>query len=682
MSYSQSYPYAHQPTQLEVSPGLLISLIAGALGLAYIVAADTLQLPSLPEVLFIMIPGALFGPGMREHLQNALGQGSGGLMSRVRNRAASFVGGRTAADEEDNAGVVGGLWNAGNTCYQNSILQAFSSLEHLKPHLDAIATDNTAPSSALSSLIETLNNVSPSSRAITPPSIIVRGTDSTGWRFNEQQDAQEFFQKLIGLLERDVKQHLEDMLNQRPVGFETLLDVKDPSTKKPEIYEHPELSERLGAKELRNPFEGQLAQRVGCLKCGYVEAINLQPFTSLSLTLPSARPCTIAQCLDEFTQIEHIPDVECDKCTLIYLRSGLSAILDRPASPSSSNEDEEDEKREVDSLKLQLSSRLQALTDAIEEDNFSPAILKSLKSASTPKSTSTKTKHVMIARPPPVLVLHMNRSSYDIVTGRTSKNYAAVGFPPRMNLGRLGVVTRHDVSGSSWGLGTDPGKPISKCGRALEEDIDYDDDEKEAKEVQEKEEENGMDDEAGLEYELKSVVSHYGIHSNGHYVCYRKYEKRWFRISDHEVSPCREEDVIRAGNAFMIFYERITDLPSDLPPPSPSETHLSIAASIPLPLTPTHSPANSRSNSPIPPPTPSPKSMQLLTPPASPEEKISRPKTPELTADDSEAEARVEKKGRYFPESPAEPERSPSPVERRKKRRRRKGRVGRVVVVN
>src|SRR5690606_15209834 len=46
-------------------------------------------------------------------------------------------------------------------------------------------------------------------------------------------------------------------------------------------------SQDLVPKELENPFEGLLAQRVGCLQCGYVEAIRMQTFTSLSLPMSS-----------------------------------------------------------------------------------------------------------------------------------------------------------------------------------------------------------------------------------------------------------------------------------------------------------------------------------------------------------------------------------------------------------
>lgn len=172
----------------------------------------------------------------------------------------------------------------------------------------------------------------------------------------------------------------------------------------------------------------------------------------------------------------------------------------------------------------------------------------------------------MIARPPPVLVLHLNRSQYDIVTGMTGKNYAAVTFPAHMDLGRMGVVTRHDVEGGSWGLTVDPARRMSgRVPRWLhggESEQEWEpvtpgipgtpetetENETEGEEETAEEEDikmkkgKGRDQNMDIEpsgesvmYDLKSVVAHYGGHHNGHYVCYRKYRQQWFKISDHEV---------------------------------------------------------------------------------------------------------------------------------------------------
>lgn len=165
-----------------------------------------------------------------------------------------------------------------------------ASLCHLKPHLASLVMSEDEhelnPSGALMSLIAALNTLTPNPRASTPSAVIVKGTDNSGWVRNEQQDAQEFFQKLTGALEKEVARFLDRRKRRTRMGLEGAVECAG-DVKKGGVWGLPELGAALG-KEYRSPFEGLFAQRVGCLRCGYVEAISLQPFTSLSLSLPSS----------------------------------------------------------------------------------------------------------------------------------------------------------------------------------------------------------------------------------------------------------------------------------------------------------------------------------------------------------------------------------------------------------
>lgn len=259
--------------------------------------------------------------------------------------------------------------------------------------------------------------------------------------------------------------------------------------------------------------------------------------------------CTLEECLEEFTAIEQIQEVDCDKCTLKSLHKQLLTLASKPLSAD---------------VQSQIQARIAALAAAIDDDNFDPKI-PGVKISPRQKVSTTKTKQTMIARAPKVLVLHLNRSQYDVVTGMTGKNHAAVSFPARMDLGRLGVVTRHDVAEGSWGLAVDPARRMSGrvpgwflrgSGEKLvqtptDEGADTDGvtetdtEEAETENEKEKEKEDAHQPVAAittlstnrekLSYELKSVVAHYGGHHNGHYVCYRKQHGQWYKISDHEV---------------------------------------------------------------------------------------------------------------------------------------------------
>ncbi|RPA93806.1 cysteine proteinase [Choiromyces venosus 120613-1] len=543
----------------EVSLSLLISLITAGVFVVYILLYELVGLPPLLELIFVMIPGLLLGPRARETLENTFGtstDGGFGIVARVRNRAASLVGGQLvpAGYSRDGEGLIGGLWNSGNTCYQNSVLQAMASLSHLKPHLASLSLseleDGMTPSGALISLITDLNTLTTGARASTPSPIIVRGTDNSGWIYNEQQDAQEFFQKLTGSLEKEVLRFLNRRKECAVRGLESVRELEKVDDEKKALFSDANLDATL-AKDLRSPFEGLFAQRVGFCRCLYPLRLVFLSFPYLSLTKLSRKwSCSLEECLSEFTAIEKIHEVDCDKCTLLSLCNKLKYFLE----PSAESETPSPTLQE--STRLEMQQRLTALEQAIDEDNFSPNI-PGVKISPKQKISSTKTKQTMIARPPPILVLHLNRSQYDIMTGLTGKNHAAVSFPARLDLGKSGVVTRHDTADGSWGLAVDPARPMSgRVPRWVETPAGDVEDSESADKMRQKDfiPENSPEK---VLYELKSVVVHYGGHHNGHYICYRKYHHTWFKTSDHEVHAVDENTVLNIGKVFMLFYERV-----------------------------------------------------------------------------------------------------------------------------
>ena len=229
--------------------------------------------------------------------------------------------------------------------------------------------------------------------------------------------------------------------------------------------------------------------------------------------------CTLEECLAEYTLIEHIPQVNCDKCTLLYHRSRLSNLLE--TLPTSSSPTSPPLWKET------LSSRLEIVNQAIAEDDFSSGVFERLAVPKGQRVSVTKTKQTMIVRLPMVLVCHLNRSQFDIHSGVVRKNFAGVKVPLWLDIEAVpGVV----VGGGDWEV--DPAKPISSG--------------------------VGAESGGGL-YELRGLVTHYGAHHNGHYICYRKTGKRWWRISDHQVYRVMAAEVEGVMNGFMAFYERVID---------------------------------------------------------------------------------------------------------------------------
>ena len=182
-----------------------------------------------------------------------------------------------------------------------------------------------------------------------------------------------------------------------------------------------------------------------------------------------------------------------------------------------------------------MNERLEIITQALAEDDFSQAVFDKLAIPRGQRTSVTKTKQTMLVRTPMVLALHLNRSQFDMQSGMIRKNYAPVKVPMWLDVGAVGVV----VGEGGWEV--DPGKPISVPEPRKEDDVIEGGDARANKAL----------------YELKGLVAHYGGHHNGHYICYRKTGKRWWKISDENVVGVFGGEVEAVRNAFMCFYERV-----------------------------------------------------------------------------------------------------------------------------
>jgi ubiquitin C-terminal hydrolase len=61
---------------------------------------------------------------------------------------------------------------------------------------------------------------------------------------------------------------------------------------------------------------------------------------------------------------------------------------------------------------------------------------------------------------------------------------------------------------------------------------------------------------ARIQYTLTAVVQHIGSGTGGHYICYRRFANRWFRMDDRNVVEVDALHVLRA-QAYMVSYERV-----------------------------------------------------------------------------------------------------------------------------
>lgn len=531
----------------------------------------------------------------------------GGIVASVSEAGRRTLS-NTFSGPKGKSAQPAGLGNWDNSCFQNSILQGLASLKHLPRYLGGFNAsaqsppiDKTTTAGTLRSFIAELNDTSNNGRTLYTPSVLKNMSTI------QQQDAQEYFSKLMDQIDKDVEKAAKAACRQG--GFETDLNRDDAAASQHSDdsgYQSLPMLSKAGSElvTLRNPLEGLSAQRVACMSCGHSEGLSMIPFNCLTLNFEiGISHYDLFELLDNLVRLEPIQGVECVKCTLLEYRKALQRLSKTvPAA----------------------ATRLQAVEEVLEDEEFDDKILKRLKIPDAQKVSSTKTKQVVIGRPPPSLVMHMNRSVFDPSTFRSYKNLAAVGFPKTLDLG-------------PWCIGSSEGKsaPVATKPQGGGSQENVSDEEKwvldaRASMVAGDAHQSKI---SGPIYELRAVVTHYGRHENGHYVCYKRGnpgldddikaeeddldrppnlvgdntpdavdgvqetnpdeattledseepysdypDSQWWRLSDETVYKVSEQDVLSQGGVFMLFYDCV-DPNSVLVPPGEKEAFFEPAQS-------------------------------------------------------------------------------------------------------
>ncbi|CAL5870860.1 uncharacterized protein PFLUO_LOCUS5101 [Penicillium psychrofluorescens] len=476
-----------------------------------------------------------------------------------RSRSLSGLGTALLGNSKD--AFPPGLGNWDNSCYQNSIIQGLASLRSLSAFLgrnvDTLAEKGSfSTHQALHGIIDRLNSASNDARKLwIPPDL----KSMSSW---QQQDAQEYFAKVVDQIDIEIRKASRGQtrnMGLKIVGREENV-VRDTSPELEAVDEEDASSTpTIEKSSLRNPLEGLLAQRVGCMKCGWTEGLSLIPFNCLTVPLGGKFEYDVRECLGQYMILEPIEGVECAKCTLLHSEEQLSNLLDgikedQEASLSSHSV------HLNDALKRSAEERLAAVKEALEENDFAEKTLANkCHIPSKNRVSTTKSRQAVIARTPKCLVVHINRSLFDEMTGMLKKNYAAVKFPKTLDLGDwcLGAQGSEQESLEQWDM--NPAESmLPQSGEAVQITT-------------------------SPQYELRAIITHYGRHENGHYICYRKYPtavfpvqppdevlqvegdkekaEHWYRLSDEDVQMVSEAHVMSQGGAFMLFYEAIDESP-------------------------------------------------------------------------------------------------------------------------
>ena len=507
-----------------------------------------------------------------EALKRLLGLDRNRFMTTFqRARSFSGIGSVFTAGKSD---IPAGLGNWDNSCYQNSVIQGFASL----PSVESFISDNMRLAAtdkdfvthrALKNVISDLNDNENCGRRIWTP------TDLKSMSSWQQQDAQEYFSKIVDEMDKEATRV---MRRSSDAGLNAAK------------------STHRSPRPACNPFEGLIAQRVGCMQCGYSEGLSMIPFNCLTVPLGRNWEYDIRHCLDDYTALEPIEGVECANCTLRKIKGQLERLINKIDEPRCDTENSgsevpsgaqsfpsngvapPDEQVQQStsgsvtspSIQAAVRARLAAVDLALDQRDFSEHTL--AKKCNIPgknRTLGTKSRQAVIAKAPLSLVIHVNRSLFDEMTGAQKKNYAAVKFPKTLELSEWCLGSESTGENSSEGWVMDPSRSmLSRNGLREPADVVPRSESTSA----------GHLLNPRYSYRLRAVVTHYGRHENGHYIAYRKrpsfasttpasgetssvpkpsaeVPEHWFRFSDDDVSVVDESQVLAQGGFFMLFYE-------------------------------------------------------------------------------------------------------------------------------
>lgn len=500
-----------------------------------------------------------------EAMKRILGLDGEGIINRLQQaKSISSIGTLLHASANSaSSEKPPGLGNWDNSCYQNSVIQGLASLPALRAFLGEDSQPQESPSTkeALSNIIAKLNNPSNAGKLLWTPTQL---KSMSSW---QQQDAQEYLSKVLDEVEKETSKTATGRPGRGGLSEVASLTVdaaasihESKSEKSRFVNRHSsvgvprfdQLPDELASVLARNPLEGLLAQRVGCLQCGFVEGLSLIPFNCLTVPLGKQWMYDVRTCLDDYTALEHIGGVECAKCTLIRNKKQMERLLSESYDPDPGKNGPLT-LRLTEALQGSFKERLSAVDEALSDNDFSDnTLFKKCQISPKNRVSTTKSRQAIIARTPKSLVIHINRSVFDENSGLQRKNLADVRFPQQLDL-------------APWCLG---GQKSSKTDNCWIEGWSVD-----PSRSMLPPETDDLDLESEAMYDLRAVITHYGRHENGHYICYRKHwlpsqlnldfptkTESWWRLSDEEVSEVSEENVLAQGGVFMLFYEKIESL--------------------------------------------------------------------------------------------------------------------------
>lgn len=243
------------------------------------------------------------------------GTSSGGYRSGLKSSGYGQDGEDSSRSGGSRKDGLCGLWNIGNTCFMNSVIQCLSHTRELTAYLRKESTTERGTSKDHKILAEYTKLIkdmwSGNTRSVNPSELkYAFSSKHRMYSGSAQQDAQEFLRFFIDSLHSG----LNACVKREPMPKEIEDDDLPNRVKSSMMWDWYSRVENSVIKDL---FVGMLRSTLRCSACNNA-SVTFDPFWDLSLPLPSTNSRgKLLDCMDEFVReevMDGLDQVYCSKC--------------------------------------------------------------------------------------------------------------------------------------------------------------------------------------------------------------------------------------------------------------------------------------------------------------------------------------------------------------------------------